>query len=763
MSKIRLGITVRLGIGFSFMLLLMLALTWASIGRVNTLNANLTQINEVNSVKQRYAINFRGSVHDRAIAIRDVTLMPARERGEAVALIETLAADYARNEQAMADMVDGPAGASAEERRILADIAGIQARANPLVAEIISRQNAGDTAAAMAGLMQVRPLFDAWLAAINAFIDYHEAVNQSIGGEVNEAAGSFQTLALWSLGIALVLALAAAAFVSRSITVPLGRLSSVMRGMADGDYDTAVPGLGRRDEVGDMAATVEVFRQNGLMVAQMTAQEAGRMTAALDAQGQIEAVSRSQAVIEFDLDGTVLHANENFCKATGYTLDEIKGRHHRMFVEPAYGESHDYAEFWRRLRSGEFFTDEFRRFGKGAREIWIQASYNPIFDADGKVMKVVKFATDVSGRVHAVSEIGTGLGRMAKGDLACEIEEPFISALDGLRLDFNNSVETLRTVLQAVGRNAASIDAAANEVSAAANDLARRTEQQAASVEETAAALEQITATVKNSAQSAQDAGGLVARTRTSAEKSEDVVRQAITTMGEIERSSREVGSIIGVIDEIAFQTNLLALNAGVEAARAGDAGKGFAVVAQEVRGLAQRSADAAKQIKELITKSSQEVNAGVALVGETGTALQTIIGDVKEISEHVIAIAEASREQSTGLAEINTAVSTIDQGTQQNAAMVEETSAASQSLASEADQLNKLLAGFELGRSPAGGAQDGMWQGARASAASPLHIATPRPANGQASSGGARYRSHGAAALAEPSRASQEDGWEEF
>ena len=423
---------------------------------------------------------------------------------------------------------------------------------------------------------------------------------------------------------------------------------------------------------------------------------AAKMKAAEDA-GKLAAISRAQAVIEFTVEGEILTANENFLSTLGYHLDEIKGRHHRMFVETSYANSAEYGDFWKRLAGGEFIAEEFKRIGKGGREVWIQASYNPIFDPDGRVMKVVKFATDITGRVHAVTEIGAGLGNVAAGNLACEIAEPFIPALDKLRLDFNNSVETLRSALRTVGDNASAIDGAASEVSTAANDLAKRTEHQAASVEETAAALNEITATVQNSAKRAEEAGGLVARTKASAEKSGKVVQQAVATMAEIERSAREIGNITDMMDEIAFQTNLLALNAGVEAARAGEAGKGFAVVAQEVRELAQRSASAAKEIKALIAKSDNEVKTGVALVGETGTALQTIIGDVQEISGHVLAIVEASREQSTALAEINTAVSTIDQGTQQNAAMVEETSAASVSLAGQAEQLKALLATFRL------------------------------------------------------------------
>ncbi len=299
---------------------------------------------------------------------------------------------------------------------------------------------------------------------------------------------------------------------------------------------------------------------------------------------------------------------------------------------------------------------------------------------------------------QAVEALATGLGRLADGDLGYRISIPFVSHLDRLRADFNNSVAKLHHALEAVGTNARAIDAGASEIRHAADDLARRTEQQAASVEETAAALEEITTTVKDSARRAEEVGQLVARTRAGAEKSGEVVRNAVNAMQGIEKSSGEISNIIGVIDDIAFQTNLLALNAGVEAARAGDAGKGFAVVAQEVRELAQRSANAAKEIKALITTSGQQVRAGVTLVGETGQSLQAIVAEVQEINIHISAIVTATREQSTGLQEINTAVNTMDQGTQQNAAMVEEQTAASHGLASEAAALNELLAQFKLG-----------------------------------------------------------------
>ena len=413
--------------------------------------------------------------------------------------------------------------------------------------------------------------------------------------------------------------------------------------------------------------------------------------------GKIEALSRAQAIIEFTPAGEVVTANENFLSALGYTLAEIQGRHHSMFCEASYTASTAYRDFWKTLASGELLADEFMRIGKGGRKVYIQASYNPIFDMNGKVFKVVKFATDVTGRVENVDQLAGCLNNLADGDLSQKIDKPFILSLERLRTDFNAASGKLKRAMTTVADNARAISAGSNEIRTAADELAKRTEQQAASVEETAAALEEITTTVKDSSRRAGEAGQLVSQTRDHAEHSGQVVRDAIGAMGQIEASSREISNIIGVIDEIAFQTNLLALNAGVEAARAGEAGKGFAVVAQEVRELAQRSAKAAKEIKTLITASGTQVQHGVSLVTKAGSALQEIATQVQDIDTNIVAIVESAREQSTALGEINQAVNTVDHGTQQNAAMVEEQTAASHSLAREAAALFELLDQFKF------------------------------------------------------------------
>jgi methyl-accepting chemotaxis protein len=416
-------------------------------------------------------------------------------------------------------------------------------------------------------------------------------------------------------------------------------------------------------------------------------------------ESKINAISRVQAVIEFTPEGEVITANENFLNALGYTLAEIKGKHHRLFVEPAYAQSAEYQEFWKKLNRGEYVAAEFKRIGKGGKEVWIQASYNPIFDLNKKVVKVVKFATDVSARVQAVNEIGAGLARLADRDVEYRIEKTFIPDFEKLRLDFNSSLEKLQSTLVQIADSTSAIQSGTQEISTASDDLSRRTEQQAASLEETAAALDEITTTVKKSAEGASHARQVVVTTDDDAKKSAVVVRQAVEAMDAIAKSAQQISQIIGVIDEIAFQTNLLALNAGVEAARAGDAGRGFAVVASEVRALAQRSAEAAKEIKGLISTSTEQVDHGVKLVSETGKSLERILAQVTEINSIVSDITTGAKEQATALNEINSAINQMDQTTQQNAAMVEESTAASHALSHETSQLSDLVGQFKVGR----------------------------------------------------------------
>ncbi|NLS16655.1 HAMP domain-containing protein [Rhizobium sp. P40RR-XXII] len=624
----KFGIVARLAAGFCFLLILMIGLTLYSTSQVETIDRNLGLINDINSVKQRYAINYRGSVHDRAIAIRDVTLVTsADERQTAEKLIETLAATYAENEKKMAEMVASSTGATSQERAILDEISAVQAKTNPLVAQIIALQEKGDGETARKILLeQARPQFVAWLKAINKFIDYQEALNKSIGGEVRDAAGGFKSLALTALAVAILLATMAAALTARSIIGPLAKLQTSLKSMAEGNMAGDRTLERRGDEIGMLARAVAALRD------------------AISAKAARDADTEAKRAIE---------------------------ERERLEAEATEREA-------------------------------------------------------LAGQTNtAVAQLAEALRELADGDLTRQIAGPFIPSLDPLRVDFNHAVEKLRLTLQNVAENASAIASGAQEIRSASDDLAKRTEQQAASVEETAAALEEITITVSGSSARAQEAGHLVRRTKENAEHSGRVVRSAVEAMDKIEASATEIGNIIGVIDEIAFQTNLLALNAGVEAARAGEAGKGFAVVAQEVRELAQRSAKAAKEIKDLINTSNSHVRNGVSLVGETGKALEEIVVQVQQVDGNVGAIVEASREQATGLKEINTSVNTMDQGTQQNAAMVEQATAAAHSLASESEALFQLLSQFKIGNQT----QSRPDRRALISAASPTSKALASPA----------------------------------
>ncbi|MDP9839983.1 methyl-accepting chemotaxis protein [Neorhizobium huautlense] len=445
------------------------------------------------------------------------------------------------------------------------------------------------------------PMRDAAKTMTDA-LDTTAANNQAISDEALIAADAAYDQALAStylaLALAAIIAIGAACISFFRVAKPIDAITRSMGLLAGGDNERPIPFIERRDEIGSMAAAVEIFRVNAL---------------------------------------------------------------ERIRLEREADDNRDLMEHERGVRE---------------QQKMVEAGH-------------VKVAVD---------GLGSGLSNLADGNLGYRIATPFHGELEALRTNFNASMSKLQATMVSVGENAHAINAGTNEIRSAADDLSRRTEQQAASVEETAAALEQVTTAVSDSSRRAREAGQLVEKTKNGAEHSGAIVRDAVAAMEAIEQSSTEIGNIIGVIDDIAFQTNLLALNAGVEAARAGEAGKGFAVVAQEVRELAQRSANAAKEIKSLINRSGEQVRNGVALVGETGTALKEIVSEVQHINRLVAEIVTTAQEQATGLKEINTAVNTMDQGTQKNAAMVEETTAATHSLAREAAGLIDLLGQFRLG-----------------------------------------------------------------
>ncbi|HWU99687.1 MAG TPA: methyl-accepting chemotaxis protein [Devosia sp.] len=487
-------------------------------------------------------------------------------------------------------------------------------------------------------------------------------------------------------------------------------------------------------------------------VVKIAADVTARRLAAADAQSQLAAIGRAQAVIEFNLDGTIITANDNFCQAMGYGLDEIKGRHHRMFVDPAYAQSAEYRDFWETLRRGEGLAAEFRRIGKGGKEVWIQASYTPIFDPSGKPYKVVKYATDAtdaSARKEAVKVLGAHLARLADGDLTAVIDDAFQGDIERVRVAYNGTVATMRDIVGRLRSASTSLKTATGEILSGANDLADRTTKQAAAVEETSATLEQLSSTVAENADRAGSASMKARAVSDTAGQTNDVMREANEAMERISASSTKISNIIGLIDDIAFQTNLLALNASVEAARAGDAGKGFAVVAVEVRRLAQSAAGASSEVKALIEQSSSEVSTGSRKVAEATQKVTSMLEGIHENGVLIEAITRATSEQSNSINELTAAVKQVDEMTQHNAALVEETNAAIEQTESQANELDRIVDTFMM-------EEGGERHAPAAPAAARARPAPARTPRAKVASAARTYLAEGNAAL-------KADDWAEF
>ncbi|WP_299508188.1 methyl-accepting chemotaxis protein [uncultured Roseobacter sp.] len=430
--------------------------------------------------------------------------------------------------------------------------------------------------------------------------------------------------------------------------------------------------------------------------------------------GVIAAINLEQCVVEYNLDGCVIKGNDQFLKLLQLNAANAFGRHHKSFLASDDTTRDDQREIWGALADGVPQYSMLKLVSEDDTNVWLRANLTPIVDSSGKPFKVVMIAMDVTAtentrieaerarqtdeeaRDEAIQSLATSLNLLSEGDLTCQITTSFDGDYERLRVDFNDAVERLSVLIRNVDETVSGVFGNASEVSDASNDLARRTENQAATLEQTAAALEELTATVKSTAENARDADAAVVEARSEAEAGGGTVHEVVEAMTEIAESSAKVAKIMIVIDDIAFQTNLLALNAGVEAARAGEAGRGFSVVASEVRALAQRASDSAKEISEIINASDSQVKSGVDLVTRAGEALEKIVASVASTEKLVGTITHAAREQATALQEINSAVNSMDQTTQQNAAMVEETTAVSTSLSSDAENLRNMIAAFK-------------------------------------------------------------------
>ena len=422
-------------------------------------------------------------------------------------------------------------------------------------------------------------------------------------------------------------------------------------------------------------------------------------------EAQVALFAKAMAVAEYAPDGSVLTANANFLGALGFTLQEIQQKSHGDLVASQDRGSADSRSLWNRLARGESTSGQYARAGRSGRAVWTQSFYGPLYRPDGTVQRIVEVAIDVteqavnSRQLQAVmNQIQTAARTSVAGDLTARIPTAGMSTELARLCDDVNSVLNARMVLiRRVKLLTSDVRSAAEEISKGHTGLSQLTEGQAASLEETASSMEQMTSSVKTTADNAAQAAQFALDARRQAEAGGQVVGAAVAAMGQINSSSKKIADIISVIDEIAFQTNLLALNAAVEAARAGEGGRGFAVVASEVRSLAGRSASAAKEIKGLIQDSVNKVTDGAKLVDASGKTLADIVAAVKKVTDIVSMIASSSSEQSDGIEQVNKAVAQIEQATQQNAALVEETAAASQAIVDQVQELHAVIAHYKV------------------------------------------------------------------
>jgi methyl-accepting chemotaxis protein len=579
----------------------------------------------------------------------------------------------------------------------------------------------------------------------------------------NDTAGAM----VWAAIAAATVLVAAAAFaVTRSITLPLGDLRHVMRRLADNDLSVTVAGTERGDEIGEMAGAVQVFKDNTAARQALEAEQQSeerqrtlRVRAALD--------SANAAVMIVGADRTVAYLNQSATQLLRRAQDDLRAAMPGLNVDRLIG-----ADVGTAFAPAQGGDDTIRRALTAMRGVSERVQVGattfhldgaPIVDDTGArvgisvewqdITQEVAVEREIEGMVNAIAagdlsqeievndksgftrqlsdsinhinrvvrevteDFAAALSALAQGNLTHRITKEYSGTFDQIKSDANQTLERLNAVVADISRSANDISNAANEIAAGSQDLANRTEQQASSLEQTSGSMEEMTSTVRQNAENAQQANEQAESTRKVAQNGVTVVETAVSSMGEIETASEKVADIIGVIDDIAFQTNLLALNAAVEAARAGEAGKGFAVVAKEVRTLAQRSSEAARDIKALIKDSNDQIKTGVDQVNRAGSTFREITGSVQKVADYVADIARASAEQANGIEEIKVSVNQMDEMTQKNSALVEESSASARALQDEAEGLTRLISYF---RTSAGANRAAAQGGAAAQGAGP-------------------------------------------
>ncbi|MBB4596925.1 methyl-accepting chemotaxis protein [Xanthomonas sp. NCPPB 2865] len=698
LSNLRIG--QRLALGFLAIIVLMVILTVVGIQRVRSIDQQLTAINEVNSVKQRYAINFRGSVHDRAIALRDVVLLDDPvERHTAEQSIDKLAADYARSAKPLDDMI--AASTDAEEKAILQRIKAIEQRTMPLIAQVRAFRDGADKPHAEQRLLQqARPAFVAWLASINAFIDLQEAKNRAAAKDAVTTARGFAMLMVVSTVIALLLGATIAWLLTRSVVLPLRQSLRLAERINDGDLRSQdLPTS--KDESGQLLRAMQQMqrRLQDVISAQrnMAARhDAGEISYRTDAQqfpGEYgHMVQDTNALVHAHVQ-TQLRMTEVM---GSYAIGDLAPE-----IEQYPGEKAAITATMQQVKQNlRAINAQIQQLTQAACAGNFALRGQPEkFEHDFRLM-VENLNTMMATSDTNLARFSDLLRCIADGDLTVRMTGNFHGVFASMRDDANSTVHRLTDIVTHIQTTSNSIGFAAEDIASGNQELSRRSEQQAASLEETAASMEELTSTVKQNAEHAGRANQLALGAAAIASEGRDVVGQVIEQMSGIEASSRRIADIISVIDGIAFQTNILALNAAVEAARAGEQGRGFAVVASEVRTLSHRSSDAAKEIKRLIDDSVQRVADGATLVHKAGTTMGEVVTSVQHVTDIMGHISAASQEQAGGIEQVNLTIAQMDETTQQNVSLVEAASTAARSLEAHSTQLTQAVEVFKVNAS---------------------------------------------------------------
>ncbi|PPU08471.1 methyl-accepting chemotaxis protein [Xanthomonas arboricola] len=698
LSNLRIG--QRLALGFLAIIVLMVILTVVGIQRVRSIHQQLTAINEVNSVKQRYAINFRGSVHDRAIALRDVVLLddPA-ERHTAEQSIDKLAADYTRSAQPLDDMI--AASKDAEEKAILQRIKAVEQRTMPLIAQVRAFRDGADKPHAEQRLLQqARPAFVAWLASINAFIDLQEAKNRAAAKDAVTTARGFAMLMVVSTIIALLLGATIALLLTRSVVLPLRQSLRLAERINDGDLRSQdLPTS--KDESGQLLRAMQqmqrrlqdVISAQRNMAARHDAGEISYRTDARQFPGEYGHMVQDT--------NTLVHAHVQ----TQLRITEVMGSYAIGDLAPEIeqypGEKAAITATMQQVKQNlQAINAQIQQLTQAACAGNFALRGQPEkFEHDFRLM-VENLNTMMATSDTNLARFSDLLRCIADGDLTVRMSGNFHGVFASMRDDANSTVHLLTDIVTHIQTTSNSIGFAAEDIASGNQELSRRSEQQAASLEETAASMEELTSTVKQNAEHAGRANQLALGAAAIASEGRDVVGQVIEQMSGIEASSRRIADIISVIDGIAFQTNILALNAAVEAARAGEQGRGFAVVASEVRTLSHRSSDAAKEIKRLIDDSVQRVADGATLVHKAGTTMGEVVTSVQHVTDIMGHISAASQEQAGGIEQVNLTIAQMDETTQQNVSLVEAASTAARSLEAHSTQLTRAVEVFKVNAS---------------------------------------------------------------